>query len=144
MPVILLIVLLIAPVSTLGKSPQRTKKPKTLTGTYTLKLRNRAGGTLLVHQLSPTRIEFDLECNRGAPSYNMGMAHGTMDVNDGIAVYRVTEFNGPCEIRFDFRASVVNIKQNGDDFACGFGHGVDCGGAYRLVSHKPPKFKKRD
>jgi len=144
MSFILLIVLLIAPLSTFASSPQRSKKPLTLTGTYTLKLRSRAGGTLLVRQLSPTSIEFDLECNRGAPSYNMGLAHGTIDVHDGIAVYRVTEYNGPCEIRFDFRARVVNIKQDGDDFACGFGHGVDCSGAYRLISHKPPKFKKRD
>lgn len=144
MSLILLILLLIAPVSTLASSPQQSKKPLILTGTYTLKLRNRAGGTLLVRQIAPTRIEFDLECNRGAPSYNSGLAHGTIDVRDGIAVYRVTEYNGPCEIRFDFRARVVNIAQDGDDFACGFGHGVDCSGAYRLVSHKAPKFKKRD
>src|SRR5262245_15939061 len=136
-PLILLIVLLVAPISTLAKTPQRAKKPATLTGTYTLNFRKGAGGTLQVRQFSPNRIEFDLDFNRGAPSYNMGFAHGTIEVNNGIAVYRVTEYNGPCEIRFDFRANVVNIKQNGDDFACGFGHGVDCSGAYRLVSHKP-------
>ena len=106
--------------------------------------RNRAGGTLLVRQVSPTSIEFSLACNRGAPSYNSGAARGTVDVLNGIAAYHVVEFNGPCEIRFDFKSTSVVISQKGDDFACGFGHGVDCSGTYRLKSRKKPTFKAPD
>ena len=123
--------------------PLLTKKSPALTGTYILKGRNRAGGTLLVRQVSPGSIEFDLECNRGAPSYNSGVARATIDVLDGIAVYRTTEFNGPCEIKFNFKGASVTLSQTGVGFACGFGNGVSCGGTYRLKNRKPPKFKER-
>jgi len=120
------------------------KKRSVLTGTYVMPGRKGAGGTFLVRQLSPTSIEFSLECNRGAPSYNSGFARGTVDVMDGIASYHVTEFNGPCEIRFDFKTNSVVVSQKGDDFACGFGHGVDCSGTYRLKNHRTPKIKNPD
>jgi hypothetical protein len=126
-----------------GQNRARIEKRSALTGTYVLKLRRGAGGTLLVRQLSQNKIEFDLDCNRGAPSYNMGLARATIDVKDGIGVYRTTEFNGPCEIKFEFKRAAVVVSQTGADFACGFGHGVDCGGTYRLKSRKPPKFGER-
>jgi len=115
-----------------------------MTGTYIMPGRKGAGGTLLVRQISPTGIEFSLECNRGGPSYNSGFARGTVDVMDRIAGYHVTEFNGPCELRFDFKTSSVVVLQKGDDFACGFGHGVDCSGTYRLKNHRTPKIKNPD
>jgi hypothetical protein len=57
-----------------------------------LKLRNRAGGALLVRQLSPDKIKIDLDCKRGAPSYNMGAARAVAALKEGIAVWRTTEF----------------------------------------------------
>jgi len=133
-----------SPTTGTGQRSSSTKKPPVLTGTYVMPGRKGAGGTLRVRQVSSTSIEFSLECNRGAPSYNSGFAKGTIDVLNGIASYHVTEFNGPCEIRFDFNPASVVIKQNGEDFACGFGHGVDCGGTYRLKSRRTPKFKAPD
>jgi hypothetical protein len=131
-----------------GVAQQRsgtTKKPKTtLAGTYIRPGRKGAAGTLLVRQMSPTKIEFSLECNRGAPSYNSGFARGTIDVIDRIASYHVNEFNGPCELLFDFKPNSVVVSQNGADFACGFGHAVDCGGTYRLKNHRTPKIKDPD
>jgi len=136
---------LVLPASGVGRQRTTTsKKPAVLTGTYIMPGRKGAGGTLLVRQVSPTSIEFSLECNRGAPSYNSGLARATVDVMDGIAAYHVTEFNGPCEIRFDFKTSSVVVSQKGEDFACGFGHGVDCSGTYRLKSHRTPKIKNPD
>ena len=129
----------------IGVTGQRTsaKKKPTLTGTYVLKRSKGAGGTLLVRQVSPQSIEFDLECNRGAPAYNSGGARGTVDVLDGIAVYHITEFNGPCEIKFDFRGNTVQVSQSAGAFECGFGNGVVCDGTYRLRSRKTPRFKDR-
>ena len=131
------------PLSIEGQNRARAEKRSPLTGTYVTKRHKSAGGTLLVRQLSPSKIEFDLECNRGAPSYNSGTARATVDVTNGVAVYRTTEFNGPCEIKFEFKGTSVVVSQTGAEFACGFGHGVDCGGIYRLKSRKPPKFEER-
>jgi hypothetical protein len=73
---------------------------------------------------------FDLECNRGVPSYNSGVIGGTIVIKDGKAVYRTTEFAGLCELKFNFTIDVVSIIQNGSDIDCGFGHGVYCDGMY--------------
>jgi hypothetical protein len=134
---------LVMPLNGPKEHTRGSKKSPNLTGTYVLKARKGAGGTLLVRQVSPTSIEFELECNRGAPSYNSGMASATIDVLDGIATYRVSEFNGPCEINFNFKGTAVVISQTGADIACGFGHGVYCGGTYRVRSRKPPRFNDR-
>ncbi len=132
------------PAAGAGKGgPRAPKKSVSLTGTYATKWHKGAGGTLLVKQLSPNQIEFELECNRGAPSYSSGFAHATIDVREGVAVYRTTEFTGPCELKFELRRGAVVVSQTGSDSDCGFGHGVACGGAYRLKSRKPPKFEER-
>lgn len=137
-------IILVMPLAGIASQrPGASKKPPALTGTYVFKGRNGAGGTLLVRQVSPNRIEFELECNRGAPSYNSGLARATVDVLDGLAVYRVTEFNGPCEIKMNFKGTAVVVSQTGVGFECGFGNGVHCGGTYRLKNRRPPKFRDR-
>jgi hypothetical protein len=123
--------------------PLPSRKSPTLTGTYILKTRGGRVGNLMVKQLSPNRIEFELDCNRGAPSYASGLARAIIDVLDGIAVYRTTEFNGPCEIKLVFKGSTVAVSQTEVGFTCGFGNGVDCGGTYRLKNRKTPKFRDR-
>ena len=123
--------------------PRVAKKSPALTGTYLLKRTKGAVGSLLVRQLSPTTIEFELGCNRGAPSYNSGMVRATIDVLDGIAVHRISEFGGPCEIKLTFTGTAVSVSQSGTAFECGFGHAVYCDGTYRLKNRKPPKFFER-
>jgi hypothetical protein len=139
--VLLLIVLSLS--STAHAAQRNSKRQSSVTGTYVLKLRRGAGGTVLVKQLSKDKIEFDLDCNRGAPSYNMGAARAVVDLKDGIAVWRTTEFTGPCELKFEFNRNLVVVSQDGSDSDCGFGHGVYCGGTYRLKSRKPPKIEER-
>ena len=132
------------PLTSIAKDkPRVARKSPALTGTYSLKRSKGAVGSLLVRQLSSNSIEFELECNRGAPSYNSGMARATIDVIDGIAVYRISEFGGPCEIKLTFTETAVSVSQSGIGFECGFGHGVYCGGTYRLRNRKPPKFTER-
>ncbi len=132
------------PLTSIAKDkPRVAMKSPALTGTYILKRTKGAVGSLLVRQLSPTSIEFELECNRGAPSYNSGMVRATIDVLDGIAVHRVSEFGGPCEIKLTFTETAVSVSQSGTAFECGFGNGVYCDGIYRLRNRKPPKFFER-
>ena len=136
---------MLMPLTGIAKERQLvSRKSPPLTGTYVLRGRKGARGTLLVRQLSASRINFDIEYNRGAPSYNSGVARSTIDVLRGIAVYHLSEFNGPCELKLNFKGAAVSVSQTGSDFACGFGHGVYCGGTYHLKSRKPPKFPDRD
>lgn len=102
-------------------------------------LGKKAGGTLMVVQTPDNKLQFDLECNRGAPSYNSGETSGTIAVRDATALFRTTEFGGVCEIRFEFQKNGVVISQSGSDADCGFGFGVRCDGKYRLKSRKRPK-----
>ena len=109
------------------------------TGTYVMDLGNKAGGTLMVIQMPDDKLQFDLECNRGAPSYNSGKTSGTITVKDATAIFQTQEFGGECEIRFEFRKDGVVISQTGSDTDCGFGFGVHCDGKYRLKSRRRPK-----
>jgi hypothetical protein len=109
------------------------------TGTYVMDQGNKAGGTLMVIHLPENKVKFELECHRGAPSYNEGEASGTIEVRKAAGIFRTTEFGGECEITFAFQKNGVTISQKGSDTDCGFGFGVRCDGRYRLKSRKQPK-----
>ena len=108
-----------------GAAPSRT-------GTWT-----RDGGTLaVVDEAQGTR--FQLQLSRGAPSYNMGFLEGSLKIDDGRATYQSPD--GECTITFAFARDTVEVNQErGDDFDCGFGHGVYANGTYRRTSRKKPK-----
>jgi hypothetical protein len=108
------------------------------TGTYVMDQGDKAGGTLMVLYLPENKLKFELECHRGAPSYNSGEASGIIAVRNAAGMFRTTEFGGECEITFAFQKSGVTISQNGSDSDCGFGFGVRCDGHYRLKSRKQP------
>ena len=124
-----------------AEQPAR-KEADDFTGTYVMDSGNKAGGTLKVLHLPENRLKFELECNRGAPSYNSGEASGILEVKNAAAVYRTTEFGGACELRFEFQKKGVTVSQKGSDADCGFGFGVRCDGSYRLKSRTPPKLSE--
>lgn len=84
------------------------------------------------------RVQFD--CNRGAPSYHHGANDVRIPLRNGVAVYRDTNHDGTCTLRFAFARGRVNVTQTGSDVACGFGAFVKIDGTYPLVSRRPPKF----
>lgn len=110
------------------------------TGTYVLNRRGGAGGVLRVARRPGGKIEFDIECNRGAPSYNSGAAGGTVALVNNKAVLVVDEYGERCEIVLAFRGSKAVVTQNGSAPDCGFGHAVYCDGTYTRKSRKTPKF----
>lgn len=112
------------------------------TGTYAVNWRRDAGCSLKAQDLSGSRIPFQLECRRGAPTHNRGEAEGSIPITDGKAVYAVTEWGGRCEIRFDFQPTAVVVTQVGSDADCGFGAGVYSSGTYRLLTRRPPGFRE--
>ena len=135
--------LLVTPPIVIGKEQPRTPKRLPLTGTYEMMRGKRPSGTLLVKQLAPNKIEFELECNRGAPSYSSGWARHKVDIIDGVAVYRTIQFGAVCELKFEFKRTEVLVSEIGTGFECGFGNGVYCGGIYHLKSRKQPRFEQR-
>lgn len=134
----LLISILSMAVLVTAEQPARSDADN-FTGTYVMDPGDKAGGTLMVIQMPDNKLQFDLECNRGAPSYNSGEASGTIAVKNATAIFRTTEFGGECKIRFEFQKNGVVITQTGSDADCGFGFGVRCDGKYRLKSRKRPK-----
>ncbi len=73
------------------------------TGTYVMDLGNEAGGKLMVVQVPDNKLQFGLQCNRGAPSYNSGETSGTIAVKNSTAIFQTTEFGGECKIKFEFQ-----------------------------------------
>ena len=76
----------------------------------------------------------------GARSANLGELDGEASISGDTAVYESTEF-GRCRILIRFlRPGVIDVKQEGSDADCGFGHNVLATGTYRKVSSRKPKF----
>jgi len=78
-------------------------------------------------------LEFELACQRGAPSFNQGYLVGLAPMQDDIALY--TQWNSAlgetCAIVFDLSAGDgAEVIQLGSDAACGFGQGVDATGSF--------------
>ena len=77
---------------------------------------------------------------RGELSANLGELDGQASISGDTAVYESSEF-GRCRILIRFlRPGVIDVKQEGSDADCGFGHNVLATGTYRKVSSRKPKF----
>lgn len=120
--------------------PSPRKKSDIYTGTYTTgESKNGSGCTLKVLQQYADEIEFELSCNRGAPSFNSGHAKDSIPLEGNKAVYSVSYFRGKeCEIKFEFQDASVNVTQMGDSSECGFGLNVYAGGTYHLTDKTNP------
>ena len=117
-------------------------KPRSLTGTWEWGDTQRGGGELLVIE-EPTRVRFQLELWRGAPSHNMGFLEGTVTVKDGRGRFSSREAGMACDIDFTFQQDKVVVHQTGTDAACGFGHEVYADGTYKRTSQRKPVFREQ-
>lgn len=70
-------------------------------------------------------VKFHLELNRGAPSYNLGIASGEFTIKDYLGVYEQDDY-GNCTLIFVFVGNKVQVKQveSESGTGCGFGFGV--------------------
>ncbi|MDT9001756.1 hypothetical protein RQP53_20940 [Paucibacter sp. APW11] len=90
-------------------------------------------------------LRFQLELQRGAPSYNSGWIDGELELRRNIGVFRkVLDYGGTCEIGFQFSPEYVELRQLGDVSGCGFGHNVYADGVLRRKTHSSPKFSNGD
>lgn len=117
-----------------------------LTGTYGWSTDTQSQGCQMVvmHRLLMTSqpvLEFELLCNRGAPSFNLGYLAGMVPMQNDVGLY--SQWNGEtgesCSIVFDLSAGdAARVIQLGTDSACGFGRGVDATGTYQKLDANFP------
>jgi hypothetical protein len=87
------------------------------------------------------KVQFDGIYHTLAKSVNMGTATGEATINGNVATF-VPEDSQGCTITMTFLpGGKLVVKQDGEDFACGFGHNVNSAGTYRKVKSGKPKFE---
>jgi uncharacterized protein YecT (DUF1311 family) len=102
-------------------------------------------GQILVKAIDNDKIVINLNINRGAPSYNMGILVDTIEVKNNQAIYETKEkSDGPCKLIFTFYRRGLKIDHIAEDynFSCGFGHAVIANGFYKRKSNKTPTDKE--
>jgi len=114
----------------------------TATGTWSWTGPKESDGYLLTIQ-KKNRVQFQLELQRGAPSYNSGFIEGEFELQGNKGSFRTDEF-GYCEISFEIRKNEIVLTQPTNKTDCGFGYGVYPEGTYKCISHKKPKFSSSD
>jgi len=88
------------------------------------------------------RLSMDLTypytMSNGELMANVGQLDGEASIAGDTAVY--TSEDNTCKITIRFvRPGTINVKQDGSDADCGFGHNVFAGGTYRKVSSARPR-----
>lgn len=118
-----------------GSPAASTPAPATqISGLYSNMSEGLAGCHIHVEQLDLDRIEFELFCILGAPSYNSGWLHEEAALEETIAVWDSPY--GDCQLIFTFDDRTVNIRQDGQPLDCGFGNGVAANGDFPLTSYE--------
>ena len=116
--------------------------PTSMTGTWGSSDREGSGGRLLTKQ-DGGKVEFELECWRGAPSYNSGRVSGEFLLSNNRGVFRWDDKENRivCELEFVFSADSVAVRYLNESWKCGFGANVSAERSYPRRSTKPPKFR---
>jgi hypothetical protein len=86
------------------------------------------------------KVQFDGLYHTIAKSVNMGSATGEATIEGNVATFTPEDTQG-CKITMTFLPGKLVVKQDGEDFACGFGHNVNSTGTYRKVRSGKPKFE---
>lgn len=88
------------------------------------------------------KVQFDGVYHTIAKSVNVGEATGEATIEGNVATF-VPEGSPDCKITATFLPGKLVVKQQGEDFACGFGHNVNATGTYRKIRSGKPKFTSR-
>src|SRR5689334_452424 len=98
--------------------------PSAPTGSYELRHAGDAGCWLQVAPVARDTVRVQLQCSRGAPSFNMGFLDERLALRGSSVRYTTRKFQGECHIDITFAGSSATVTQAGSDAACGFGFGV--------------------
>jgi hypothetical protein len=86
------------------------------------------------------KLQFDGVYHTIVKSVNMGEATGEATIDGNVATF-IPEDTQACKITMTFLPGKLVVKQDGEDFACGFGHNVNASGTYRKIRSGKPKFQ---
>lgn len=86
------------------------------------------------------KVQFDGSHPTLRKSVNLGFASGHATIEGNVAIFLPEDTQG-CKITMTFQPGKLVVKQDGDDFTCGFGHNVYSDGIYRKVRGGKPKFE---
>src|ERR1051326_3391604 len=89
------------------------------------------------------KVQFNGIYHTLSKSVNMGDAMGEATIEGNIATFVPPDTQG-CKITMTFLPGKLVVKQDGEDFACGFGHNVNSAGTYKKVRSGKPKFDNPD
>jgi len=132
---------LLAVLSTVaGAQRARAGDGSAVTGSYEVHWARRAACWLQVGPVAADTVRVQLECSRGAPSYNLGLVDERLPLRRGAVRYETAEYGDRCVIAIRFAGARAVVRQEGTDAACGFGRGVYASGTYRRVSRRMPPF----
>lgn len=103
-------------------------------------------GEIRVKKLKDDKIVLTLNVCRGAPSYNVGLIHDTlkMENNHSVLKCEMSQIDQKGELHFYFKKDGIEVKEKHlkyDEF-CAFGHAVHADGFYKLRSRKISKLGK--
>ncbi len=86
------------------------------------------------------KVQFSGIYHTLAKSVNTGDALGEATIEGNVATF-IPEENQPCKITMTFLPGKLVVKQEGQDFDCGFGHNVNATGTYKKIHSGKPKFE---
>jgi hypothetical protein len=116
---------------------------QSVTGTWQWSGRNESGILLKTVQAG-SKVRFQLEVSRGAPSYNSGYVAGEFQLTRTVGTFASSEKGHECEITFTFQPKRVEVSQSLERGECGFGGGVHADGMLSLQSNRVPKLSQCD
>jgi uncharacterized protein len=120
-----------------------TAQAQTITGTWQWNGRNDSGMLLKTIRVD-SKVRFQLEVARGAPSYDSGYVEGEFTLKGARGTFTSAGKPEGCEIAFSFQSKSVSVSQSAEKGGCGFGGGVHADGEMLLLSDRPPKLSQGD
>lgn len=113
------------------------------TGTWSWKGPNHSSGVLRTMQTT-SAVRFQLELQRGAPTFNSGFIEGEFALVGTQGIFRGEKEYDECEIIFNFEKSKVVLETDAVKNRCGFGNGVIAQGNFFRRSKAKPTFSAGD
>ena len=93
-------------------------------------------GTIYIYPETDSSILFNIDLNRGAPSYNMGSEYGRIKIINGKGTYYIKESGKEigCKWNIQFIKNTIIIKTLENQDNCGYGYGVFTDGTFYQIS----------
>src|SRR5258705_7715316 len=95
-------------------------------------------GTISIYPETDSTILFNIDLNRGAPSYNMGSLYGRVRITNGDGTFhsKFDHSDKGCKWTFKFSKNTLIIKTVEGQDECGFGAFVFADGEFKQISNK--------